>query len=246
MAIFITGGSRGIGKETVLAAAQAGNDVAFTYNSNEKSAQEVVKKAQEYAPDNKINCYHLDIRNADEVEKIFDSVLDDFEGVEAVICNAGINKDGLLYSMSLDEWEDVITTNLTGHFLVSRQFLQEFIAQRHGRFVFLSSIIRNGGTGQANYAASKAGLVGLSGTIAKEYGAKGVCSNVVVPGFFDTDMTRETMSEELQGFWLQYCPLKRLGKMEELTKLILFLAAENNGFINGQVISSTGGLDWSY
>ncbi|HEX5035636.1 MAG TPA: SDR family oxidoreductase [bacterium] len=246
MNLFITGGSRGIGRATVLAAARKGHDVAFTYCTNESAAAQVLEEARRSFGDRKVKSYRLDIKDSNQVESVFGSVLRDFGHVDAVVCNAGILKDGLLFSLSDEDWREVIDTNLTGNFFVARQFLQEFIARKTGRFVFLSSIIRNGGTGQANYAASKAGLVGLSGTIAKEYGPKGICSNVVVPGFFETEMTFEAMSEKLKSFWLQYCPLKRVGRTDELTELILFLASENNGFINGQVVSATGGLDWSY
>jgi NAD(P)-dependent dehydrogenase (short-subunit alcohol dehydrogenase family) len=126
-----------------------------------------------------------------------------------------------------------------------REFLSLFLANKKGRFVTLSSIAKDGIAGQANYGASKAGLVGLSGTIAKEYGKKGITSNVVVPGVFETDMTNRTLSEELKSFWLTHCPLKRMGRLEELSATVLFLASDASSFINGQVINVTGGLDWA-
>jgi len=147
--------------------------------------------------------------------------------------------------MSNDDWHDVIQTNLTGTFYVMREFLPLFLANKKGRFVNLSSIAKEGIAGQANYSASKAGLVGLSGTIAKEYGSKGITSNVVVPGVFETDMTAQSLSDDLRKFWLLHCPLKRMGRLEELSETVLFLVSDAASFINGQVINVTGGLDWA-
>ncbi|MEI8257573.1 MAG: SDR family NAD(P)-dependent oxidoreductase, partial [Deltaproteobacteria bacterium] len=178
MVFFITGGSRGIGEAVVLQAIREGHDVAFTYVKNENAANAVIKKAQAIADaaGQKRVCkaYHLDVASSKEVESVGDEVNNDFETVDAVVCNAAINKDNLVFSMSDEEWGDVIQTNLTGSFYVVRQFLGGFLANRFGRFVFLSSIAQNGISGQANYAASKAGLCGLSATLSKEYGRRGV------------------------------------------------------------------------
>lgn len=245
MAIFITGGSRGIGKNIVLSAVAQGQDVAFTYRDHIEQAKAVMEEAKLLAPSQKCLAYQLDVKKSDEVEKVADQVSNDFDVIDAVICNAGINRNNLAFSMSNEEWQEVIDTNLTGSFYIVRQYLPFFLANGKGRFVFLSSIAKDGMAGQANYSASKAGLIGLSGTLAKEYGRKGIISNVVAPGFFDTDMTRNTMSETLKTFWNQLCPLRRMGKLEELSAVVLFLASDKVGFVNGQVISVTGGLDWS-
>ena len=165
--------------------------------------------------------------------------------IDAVVCNAGINKNHLAFSMSNDEWQEVLDTNLTGTFYVIRQSLPTFLSKKKGRFVLVSSIAKDGVSGQANYSASKAGLLGLSATVAKEYGAKGINSNVVVPGFFETDMTAQTMSDALKDFWNRFCPLKRMGRLDELADAVLFLASPKSSFINGQVIPVTGGLDWA-
>ena len=148
--------------------------------------------------------------------------------------------------MSDEEWDDVLATNLTGPFLVSRQVLPSMMSARFGRIINISSLVYRGGSGQANYAATKAGLHGLTGTIAKEYGRKGITANVVVPGYFETDMTRESLPEHMRAFWKQYAPVPkgRTGELSELSAVINFLATREAAFVNGQVINVTGGLDW--
>lgn len=245
MKIFITGGSRGIGNNIMMTAIEAGYDVAFTYHNPETDVEAIVEKIKTIAPDRICKGYQLDVSQSDMVEDVVNEAIDDFDEIDAVVNNAGINRNNLVFNMSDEEWRDVIDTNLSGSFYVMRQFLPHFLALKKGRFISISSIAKDGISGQANYGASKAGLVGLSGSIAKEYGQKGITSNVVVPGLFETDMTSQTLSDALRGFWLEHCPLKRMGRLEELSDLVLFLASDKSSFINGQVISVTGGLDWA-
>ncbi len=245
MIFFVTGGSRGIGEAIVLGAARAGHDVAFTYVTSQDRAQAVLQRARDLAPKGRFSAHRLDVRDAAAVEEVADLVLDDFGAVHAVVANAGVNRNGLAASLSDDDWREVIDTNLTGSFLVCRQLLPAMMANKLGRIVFVSSLGKGGVTGQAAYAASKAGLVGLSSTLAKEYGRKGITSNVVVPGFFDTDMTREGMSEANKEFWLRYCPVGRMGRLEEIANVVLFLASPEASYVNGETISITGGLDWA-
>lgn len=245
MTLFVTGGSRGIGRHIVLTALQKGIDVAFTYRNPDTDVDALLREAAAAAPGRVCKAYRLDVCDPDEVAEVAARVSGDFDRIDAVVNNAGINRNGLAFSMTDEDWQTVIQTNLTGPFYVMREFLPMFLAHKKGRFVTISSIAKDGIAGQANYAASKAGLVGLSGTIAKEYGQKGITSNVVAPGMFETDMTKQTMSDELRQFWLQHCPLKRMGRLEELSETVLFLASDASGFINGQVINVTGGLDWA-
>jgi NAD(P)-dependent dehydrogenase (short-subunit alcohol dehydrogenase family) len=245
MKIFLTGGSRGIGYKTMMLALEKGNDVAFTYNSPNTDVKKILEEAKRIAPNQMCKAYQLNIRNSEEVASVADTVLDDFDSIDTVINNAGINRNNLAFSMSNEEWLDVIDTNLNGTFYVIRQFLPVFLANRKGHFVTVSSIAKDGISGQANYSASKAGLIGLSGAIAKEYGQKGITSNVVVPGMFETDMTKESLSNNLKDFWMLHCPIKRMGKLEELAEVILFLGSDAASFVNGQAISVTGGLDWA-
>ncbi len=245
MIFFVTGGSRGIGAAIVLEAARQGHDVAFTYVSSETAAHDLARACAEIAPERKVRPYKLDVRSSAEVEAIGDRVLEDFGSVDVVVANAGINHNNLLVSMSDEEWKDVIDTNLTGAFFVVRQFLPTFLSQRFGRVVLMGSLGTTGVSGQANYCASKAGLLGLSTTIAKEYGKRGITSNVVSPGFFETDMTRQGMSAANRAFWIQHCPLGRLGELPELAKLVAFLASPGADYINGQEIRVDGGLGWA-
>lgn len=246
MKIFITGGSRGIGRRIVTMALERGHDVAFTYNSsNAEHIEKLLEETKKLAPDRMCKGYQLNVRNVDDVVRVTDNVLDDFDSIDTVINNAAINRNNLAFHMTDEEWHDVIDTNLNGAFYIIRQFLPVFLANRKGHFVSVSSIAKDGISGQANYSASKAGLIGLSGTIAKEYGIKGITSNVVVPGMFETDMVKETLSDNLRKFWLLHNPMKRMGHLDELAEVALFLGSDAASFINGQVISVTGGLDWA-
>ncbi|MCZ7679267.1 MAG: SDR family oxidoreductase [Sandaracinaceae bacterium] len=148
-------------------------------------------------------------------------------------------------SMSDEDWKEVLDTNLTGTFYVCRQFLPTMLGNGFGRVVMIGSLSAGGVTGQASYAASKAGMIGLSRTLAKEYGRRGITSNVVVPGFFDTDMTRDGMSDSNKSFWMQYCPAGRMGELSEVAKVVSFLITEGAAYVNGQAIEVNGGLDWA-
>jgi NAD(P)-dependent dehydrogenase (short-subunit alcohol dehydrogenase family) len=245
MNFLITGGSRGIGEAIVLQAAQGGHNVAFTYREQAERAQSVRQRAQEIAPNSVVKCYQMDVRDSGSVERAGDAILDDFDNIDVIVLNAGVNQPNLLVQMSDEEWDDVIRTNLTGAFYVARYFLPPMMSRRFGRFIMISSLAYTGMTGQANYCASKAGLHGLASAIAKEYGRRGITANVVVPAIFDTDMSREGLSTSNREFWIQYCPLGRIGKLSELSSLVTFLASEPAGYINGQAIEVNGGLDWA-
>lgn len=245
MNIFITGGSRGIGNNIVINALRQGHNVAFTYQNPETDLDKMMKAIREEAPDQTCKAYCLDVKHPEEVAKVVDQVVDDFDTIDAVINNAGINRNNLAFSMSDEEWHEVIGTNLNGPFYIIRQFLPVFLANRKGRFINVSSIARDGVSGQANYSASKAGLTGLSKAIAKEYGQKGITSNVIVAGLFETDMTKENLSPAFKQFWMQQCPLKRMGNLDEFSAVALFLASDSSSYINGQEIWLTGGLNWA-
>ncbi|MBX3273081.1 MAG: 3-oxoacyl-ACP reductase FabG [Sandaracinaceae bacterium] len=245
MIFFVTGGSRGIGEAIVLDALREGHDVAFTYRENRAAAERVLARAKDLAPGRRCLAYALDVRDSSAVESVADRVLDDLGDVHVVVPNAGIAINALAVNMSDEDWREVLDTNLTGAFYVVRQFLPTLIANRFGRIVLVSSMGRGGVSGQAAYAASKAGLVGLGRTLAKEYGKRGITTNTIVPGFIETDMTVERMSEDNRKFWLEYCPLERLGELSEVSKVVLFLASDGAGFINGHAIDITGGLEWA-
>lgn len=239
---FLTGGSRGIGAAIVRHLLEGGHDVAFTYRQRKAEAEAIVDRA---GGRSRCFAYQLDVRDSAQVEEVASRALDDLGDVHVAVMNAGISIDRLAANMSDQEWRDVLETNLFGAFWVARHFLPTFVANGFGRLIFISSLGHSGVSGQANYCASKAGMHGLSAALAKEYGRRGVTSNVVVPGFFDTDMTREGMSEANKRFWLGHCPAGRLGELHEVAALVAFLATEGAAFINGQAISVNGGLDWA-
>lgn len=245
MIAFVTGGSRGIGEAIVYELLSAGHDVAFTYRSGAARAEKVAARALDLFPEGRCKAYRLDVRSSLNVEEVADRVLDDFGTVHAVVSNAGIAINALAASMSDEDWKEVLDTNLTGTFYVCRQFLPTMLGNGFGRIVMIGSLSAGGVTGQASYAASKAGMIGLSRTLAKEYGRRGITSNVVVPGFFDTDMTRDGMSESNKSFWLQYCPAGRMGDLSEVAKVVSFLLSDGAAYINGQAIEVNGGLDWA-
>lgn len=245
MNALVTGGSRGIGRAIVLRLAQAGLGCAFTYAQNQKAAEETLAQAKTLAPQSAVRAYQLDVKQADEVEKTLETVLRDFGNVNAVVNNAAVVRNQAAALMSNADWDEVIATNLTGPFYVIRGLLMHFLSNRKGRIVNISSLAEAGCSGQANYAASKAGLIGLTQTLAKEYGAKGVTANVVTVGYVPTDLTRDNLAESLRAFWLQHCPQKKVGAPEDIANLVNFLVSDEAAFINGEVIRVAGGLTYA-
>lgn len=245
MNFFLTGGSRGVGAGVVKGLVDKGHDVAFTYAHQKEAADAVVADALTDVPDRVCRAYEMELSDSEAVERVVDEVLDDFETIDAVVLNAAVNRPGLLISMSDEDWQEVINVNLTGSFYVCRQFLPAFLANGGGRFIHISSLAMNGIAGLSNYAASKAGLAGLSMTLAKEYGRKGITSNVLALGFFDTDMTRELMPERQVQFWHDFSPVGRIGEISEITEAIAYLASDAAGFMNGETLNLTGGVNWA-
>ncbi|MBZ0121306.1 MAG: SDR family oxidoreductase [Sandaracinaceae bacterium] len=245
MKFFVTGGARGIGEAIVVEALRRGHEVAFTYRSSADAAKHVLDAASDIANSGACRAYPLDVRDPEAVEVTAERVLDDFGQIDVVVNNAGINVNGLCASYDDAAWREVIDTNLSGAFYVCRAFLPSMMKKGFGRLIHVSSLGRGGVTGQVAYAASKAGLLGLSSTLAKEYGRRGITSNVVAPGFFETDMTREGMSGSNREFWLKYCPLGRLGELPEIAGVVMFLASNDASYVNGETITVTGGLDWA-
>jgi len=244
MRFLVTGGSRGIGAQIVLDACAAGHDVAFTYLRSDSQAREIVAQAQAQRPGAVCLAYQLDVRDSAATETAVDGAIEALGGLDVLVCNAGVNVGGLLVSLSDEDWREVIDTNLTGAFHVCRQALPAMLANRFGRILFMSSVGKDGGLGQAAYSASKAALSGLSAAISKEYGRKSITSNVLVMGVFNTDMTRDGLSQKNRDFWTSYCPTGRTGELADATRAVLFLASAEAGFINGAELRLTGGLDW--
>jgi 3-oxoacyl-[acyl-carrier protein] reductase len=245
MNVIITGGSRGIGRSMVLRMAQAGNGCAFTYVSNHGAAQETMGLARAINPECSVKAYALDVKSSGQVERVMEAILADFTDISAVVNNAAVVRNNAAALMSDAEWDEVIATNLTGPFYVIRSLLMHFLSNHKGRIVNISSLAEAGCSGQANYAASKAGLIGLTKTLAKEYGAKGITANVITVGYVPTDMTKDHMAESLRQFWLRHCPLKKTGKPEDIANLVNYLISDEANFINGEVIRVSGGLTYA-
>ena len=250
MNAFVTGGSRGIGRAIVLRLAAAGWGCAFTYVEREDEAQATVEAArggaaQAGAGSPLVRAYRMDQRDAEAVEATVDAALGDFESIHAVVNNAAIVRNNAAAWMTDEEWDEVMRTDLYGPFYVTRAFLQPFMAQRFGRFVNIGSLAQDGSSGQANYAAAKAGLIGLTKTIAKEYGSRGITSNAVTVGYVETDMTRDHMASTLKDFWVKHCPTQRTSGADEIAAAVQYLVSPGSESVNGHVLWVSGGLTYA-
>lgn len=237
---IVTGGSRGIGEGIVRSLAREGARVFFTFNSNEEKAHAIAAElSAEAAP---VTAIRANVTNADEVTSLVNTVLGAAERIDILVNNAGITRDGLMMRMSENDWDDVIDTNLKGAFLCSKAVLRTMMSQRKGRIVNIGSIVGlSGNAGQANYAASKAGLVGLTRSMAKEVASRNILVNCVAPGYVGTDMTDKLTDEQKKAF-VDYIPLKRIGSIDEIASVVAFLVSDAASYITGQVINIDGGL----
>jgi 3-oxoacyl-[acyl-carrier protein] reductase len=244
MNAFVSGGSRGIGRAIVLKFIQEGYGCAFTFAGNEEAADETIRQAHAVDQAAHIEKYRMDVRDAGAVEKTVEAAIDAFDTIEVVVNNAGIVRNNAAALMSDEEWDEVVAANLSGPFYVIRSFLMHFISNRMGRIINISSLAQTGASGQVNYAAAKAGLVGLTNSIAHEYGEKNITANIVTVGLVETDMTSDHLAEELHSIWMKYCPMKRLGAAEEIAGMVHYLTTDIAGFINGENIRVSGGLNY--
>jgi 3-oxoacyl-[acyl-carrier protein] reductase len=226
--VLVTGGSKGIGLATARRFAAAGDRVAITYNTT--------------APSEEFTAIKCDVTRSDEVEQAFATVEERLGPVEVLVSNAGITRDGLLLRMKEPDFADVIDANLTGAYRVSKRASAGMVRARRGRIILVSSVVGlSGQAGQANYAASKAGLVGFARSLARELGSRSITVNVVAPGPVDTDMTRVLGDEKLAAF-ASLVPLGRIATVEEVAGAIFFLASDDAAYITGAVIPVDGGL----
>jgi 3-oxoacyl-[acyl-carrier protein] reductase len=241
--VFLTGGSRGIGKATVLELVREGAEVVFTYVKHEESAKETIEEIKKINPESKSAYFKLDVKNSKEVDEVTDKAIAHLKRIDVVVNNAGMLNDGLVFSMTDAQWDDVIQTHLTGTFYVCRAFLQEFMVNSGGKFINISSISYTGSAGQANYSAAKAGVIGFSKALAKEYGKKNIYCNVLVPGYYETDLTKGNATEIIKNNFIRLSSLQRKGEPSEFGKAVVMMASDFSSFINGDVIHVTGGLD---
>ena len=236
----ITGASGGIGKAIALQLAKLGANVALLYNNSAERALQV--KAQAEAFGVKAEIYACDIASADAVGETITKILADFTNIDILVNNAGITKDALIMQMTEDDFDSVIAANLKGAFNMIKALSRHFIKRRAGRIINITSVSgMMGNAGQANYSSSKAGLIGLTKTAAKEFAARGITCNAVAPGFIETDMTAK-MPEGILEAAKQTIPLKRLGDTADVAALCAFLASDSASYITGEVIKVDGGL----
>ena len=236
---LVTGGSRGIGKAISLSLGKSFN-VVVGYSSSKDSAEEVVKDIVKSG--GTATAIQVDVKSSESIENAFVTIEEEFDGVDVLVNNAGITKDNILPRLKEDDWNDVIDTNLSGSFKTSQRAIKHMMKNKWGRIVFISSIVgMMGNQGQANYAASKAGLIGLSKSIAKEMGSRNITSNVIAPGYVDTDMTA-FLTDEQKNNIIEQLSIKRIGKPEDIANIVSFLTSDESEYITGQVISVDGGV----
>ena len=236
---LITGGARGIGQAIGMAFAKEGADIVVA-DVNMEIAQKTASEIE--ALGRKVLALDMDVTNYEKVEEGINKILDKFGKVDILVHNAGITKDNLLLRMSQAEWDAVINVNLKGTFNCIRAVCRPMVKQRSGRIISIASIIGlMGNPGQANYAASKAGIIALTKTVAKELASRNINANAVAPGFIQTEMTAK-LPEELKKKMLEAIPLGKLGTPQDIAKVCLFLASEESSYITGQTITVDGGM----
>ena len=238
---IITGAARGIGRQIALLFAKEGCNVAITYIVPSEPADEVVAEAQAFGVQAK--AYLSDAADFEVAHTVVQQVLQDFGGrIDIMVNNAGITRDTLLLRMTEQQWDEVLHVNLKSAFNFTHAVAPVMMRQRSGSIISLSSVVGlNGNAGQANYAASKAGIIALMKTTAKELGARGIRANAIAPGFILTDMT-QSLPEEVHQHFLSLIPMKRAGKPEEVAQTALFLASDLSSYISGQVIQVNGAM----
>ncbi len=237
---IITGGSRGIGKSICEIFAKNGCNVAFTYNNSKDSAEALAKELN--GSGIKAKAYKSDASNFDDATRLVEDVLVDFGKIDILVNNAGIKKDNLLMRMEKSDFDSVINTNLSSVFNLTKASIKTFLKQRNGSIINISSVVGvKGNAGQSNYSASKAGIIGFSKSIALELGSRNIRSNVIAPGFIETDMT-DSLSEEVINSWKESIPLKRGGNPSDVGNACVFLASDLSSYITGQVLHVDGGM----
>ena len=236
----VTGGSRGIGRAICLELARGGANVMLCYAGNEQAALDTVAACEALGA--KAAAMRCDVSKTDEVKALVDAALQQFGAVHILVNNACITRDGLLMTMKEDAWDQVLDTNLKGAFLTMKAVARTMMKQRYGRIVNLSSVVGlHGNAGQVNYAASKAGVIGMTKSLAKELASRGVTVNAVAPGFIDTDMTA-ALPQAARDALLPTIPTQRLGAAEEVAQAVAFLASDQAAYITGQVLAVDGGM----
>lgn len=237
---FITGATRGIGRAIALELANEGYNIALNYRTENEALEILKKEISELG----VECYPVqgDVSKAEDSERMTKEIIEHFEQIDVLVNNAGITKDKLIQRMKEEEFTDVINVNLVGTFNITKNVIKYMTKKRYGKIINISSVVGiSGNAGQSNYAASKAGIIGFTKSIAKELASRNITANAVAPGFIQTDMTnvlKDEVKEAIEGT----IPLKRLGTAEDVAKVVKFLASDDSNYITGQVINVDGGM----
>ena len=237
---FITGGTRGIGKQIAIKLASSGFDIALNYRVENEELKNTVSDIEK----NGVRCLAVkgDVTSFSDAEQMVKEIFEKYERIDVLVNNAGITKDNLFIRMKKEDFDDVINVNLVGTFNVTKNVVPIMIKQKYGRIINISSIVGiSGNAGQANYSASKAGIIGFTKSLAKELGARNILVNAIAPGFIETNMTsvlKDCIKEEIG----KSIPLKKMGKPEDVANVANFLASEDSSYVTGQVINVDGGM----
>lgn len=237
---FITGATRGIGKQIAIELAKEGYDIAINYRSENEELMQTKKEIEEQ----KVKCLAVkgDVSNFEDTKRLVEEVIKEFDTIDVLVNNAGITKDMLLLRMEKEDFESVIQVNLVGTFNVTKNVVPYMMKKRKGRIINISSVVGiSGNAGQTNYAASKAGIIGFTKSLAKEVAFRNILVNSIAPGFIQTDMTA-VLKEEVKEEISKNIPLKRMGTSEDVAKVVKFLASEDSSYITGQVLHVDGGM----
>ena len=237
---FITGATRGIGKEIALELSRNGFNVALNYRKETEDMPELKKQIES----NGAKCFFTqgDVSNFEDCTRMAEEIINEFGGIDVLVNNAGITKDGLIMRMKKEDFDAVIDVNLAGTFNVTRNVISYMIKQKSGRIINVSSVVGvSGNAGQTNYSASKAGIIGFTKSLAKEVASRNILVNAIAPGFIDTDMTN-VLSDTVKESINTQIPLKRMGTPNEIAKVVKFLSGDDSSYITGQVIHIDGGM----
>ncbi|MCO6490177.1 MAG: 3-oxoacyl-[acyl-carrier-protein] reductase [Phaeodactylibacter sp.] len=238
---LVTGGSRGIGAAITRRFAEQGADVAFTYRSSAEQANAVAARLSDLGV--RAKAYQSDASSYQAAEELANAVLEEFGKVDILVNNAGITRDNLMLRLTEEMWDEVMQNNLKSIFNLTKHLLRPMMKNRGGSIINMSSIVGiTGNAGQANYAASKAGIIGFTKSVAKEMGSRGIRCNAIAPGFIETDMT-DALDEKVKEGYLSNIPMKRLGKAEEVADACVFLGSDLSTYVSGQVLSVCGALN---
>lgn len=237
---IVTGGGRGIGKACALKLASLGANIVINYAGNDATANETAKECEKYGVNVKV--VKANVANEEDCERLIKEALEINGRLDILVNNAGITKDNIMLSMKTDEFDDVINTNLRGTFLCMKKALRPMLKQKYGRIISLSSVVGlRGNVGQANYSASKAGILGLTKSMAKEMAARNITVNAVAPGFIGTEMT-DAMTDAAKEKMISEIPCKRIGKPEDVANAVCFFAMPDSSYLTGQVLAVDGGM----